>query len=244
MFDDYPPENEPEKEEQDPCEGCTTDCSLCTYQTELDKILGIYTLRQSEDNFVHDEQLIPAPPPVTAPLPTSSNNDQQMLILQPFPVDPLASTQMNPYAAVESTLELPLPKRRRGAPAGNTNAVKHGLYIEGKRLRNTSPIERMQLLDFNSIITHFKNYFESTYEKGLQAPTLYERIDTLRALSMALLALNRTVASFGENCSTGLPSELADRKKLSSEAVVEYFNKKVTSFMQASDPGANGPLQE
>jgi hypothetical protein len=45
MSHDFPlEETEPE---EGPCEGCTTDCSLCTYQTESDKILGIYSLRDS-----------------------------------------------------------------------------------------------------------------------------------------------------------------------------------------------------
>jgi hypothetical protein len=76
-------------------------------------------------------------------------------------------------------------KRRRGGQPGNLNALKHGLYIEGRSVRNTTPVERAQLFDLNDIIKHLKDYINATYEKGLQNRTIAEYNETLRTLAMA-----------------------------------------------------------
>jgi hypothetical protein len=43
-------------------------------------------------------------------------------------------------------------KRKPGAPKGNTNALKHGLYVHHKRIRNTNPIEKAALYDLTEHI--------------------------------------------------------------------------------------------
>lgn len=127
-------------------------------------------------------------------------------------------------------------KRGRGAPKGNLNALKHGLYIEGKFIRNTNPVERIALMDFNGIIANFKHYMDATYQKGLKAVTLADFNETMRSLSMGLLALARAAAVHNLFSSYTLPDQLALNENTKPEEVVDYYNQKVDSFSEAFNP--------
>ena len=94
--------------------------------------------------------------------------------------------------------EVPTAKRKRGAQPGNLNALKHGLYLEGNRIRNTTPIERAQLFDICDIINYIKAYIEHTYHTGLATRDLAEINETMRSLSLAGMALTRLIAIHDE----------------------------------------------
>lgn len=84
--------------------------------------------------------------------------------------------------------------RRRGGQPGNLNHLKHGLYIEGKSIRNTTPIERAQLCDLNLIITRTKDYINRLYEEGLKCKTIAEYNLTMHNISSAAMALTRLIS--------------------------------------------------
>jgi hypothetical protein len=138
-----------------------------------------------------------------------------------------------PSSQVEIVQPVTEVKRRPGAPKGNLNALKHGLYIENYSVRNTTPIERAQLMDFNGIITNFKHYMDLTYEQGLKAKTLAEYNETMRCLSIALLALSRSVVVHNDYSVSGLPNNLCKNKDLTGNEIIDYYSKKLAAFPQS-----------
>lgn len=122
-------------------------------------------------------------------------------------------------------------KRRRGGQPGNINAVKHGLYIEGRSVRNTTPVERAQLFDLNEIISHLKDYINATYEKGLQNRTIDQYNETLRTLAMAAMGLSRLMNLHNQFHISGLPSDLVLTKKTTVMSLVDFYKKKTATIL-------------
>lgn len=129
----------------------------------------------------------------------------------------------------------PERRRRRGAQPGNLNAIKHGLYIEGRSLRNTTPIERAQLFDLNEIITHIKHYINLTYQKGLSNKTIDEYNITLRSMALAASGLSRLIDQHNELQNSSLPSEFVVTKKTTVMSLVDHYKNKTTSLIDLSE---------
>ncbi|MBA4385410.1 MAG: hypothetical protein C0410_11790 [Anaerolinea sp.] len=127
------------------------------------------------------------------------------------------------------------PKRKRGAPPGNLNALKHGLYIEGRSIRNTTPIERAQLTDLIDIINHLKHYINVTYEEGLKSKTIDQFNETLRSISIASSGLYRLINLHNQFQNTSLPSDFVVTKKTTVMNLVEHYKNKTSSIIDLSD---------
>lgn len=127
------------------------------------------------------------------------------------------------------------PKHKRGAQPGNLNAYKHGLYLEGKTIRNTTPFERAQLFDLNNIIIKYKEFMTITYEQGLKCRTVSEVNDTMRSLAIASMALVRLLNLHNQFQSTSLPGDMVLTRRSTVMNLVEHYKKKMASFMDLSD---------
>jgi hypothetical protein len=127
------------------------------------------------------------------------------------------------------------PKRRPGAPLGNTNALKHGLYREGNRIRNTTPIERAGLFDIADLIDYIKEYMKHTYDAGLNTKDLAEINETMRSLSLAGLSLTRLIAMHDQHISSPLPGNIPLNEHSNILKVVAYYKKKLNGIVDLSD---------
>jgi len=134
------------------------------------------------------------------------------------------------------------PKRKRGAPPGNLNALKHGLYIEGRSIRNTTPIERAQLTDLIDIINHLKHYINATYEEGLKNKTIDQFNETLRSISIASSGLYRLINLHNQFQNTSLPSDFVVTKKTTVMNLVEHYKNKTSDIIDLSE--IEGQLDE
>ena len=91
-----------------------------------------------------------------------------------------------------SQTEIHLSKRKRGGQPGNTNALKHGLYLAGNRLRNSARVEA-HIPDIYDLIAKLKRSIQVTYEVNLGADNLAESTEALRSLSLAVNGLIRLI---------------------------------------------------
>jgi hypothetical protein len=131
--------------------------------------------------------------------------------------------------------EPPARPRRRGGQPGNLNALKHGLYIDGYRLKNTTPIERASLFDLNELIENIKSYMRYTYEYGIRTKNLAEINETMRSLSLAGMSLTRLITVHDESISTPLPGDMKVTRRTSVNHVIDHLRKKLESVMDLSD---------
>jgi len=99
-------------------------------------------------------------------------------------------------------------KRKRGAQKGNTNALKHGLYVHHMRIRNTTPIEKAALYDLTDHIQHLKEYLLRLYEIGMKSTDLEEINNTTRSLAVGYIALGRLIHIHDDYSSIPLPDDL------------------------------------
>lgn len=126
-------------------------------------------------------------------------------------------------------------RRRRGGQPGNLNALKHGLYIDGRSVRNTTPIERAQLFDINDIIENCKDYMRYTYEHGIRLNDMLEINETMRSLSLAAIGLTRLINTHAEYISTPYSSDFQVKKRSTIIDLVEHYKKKLSPYMDLSD---------
>jgi YD repeat-containing protein len=99
-------------------------------------------------------------------------------------------------------------KRKRGAQKGNTNALKHGLYVHHQTIRNTNPVEKAALYDLTDHIQHMKDYLVHLYEIGMKSTELEEINNTARSLAVGYIALGRLIHIHDANSSISLPDDL------------------------------------
>ena len=83
-------------------------------------------------------------------------------------------------------------KRRRGGQPGNTNALKHGLFLAGYRMRNSSEFEA-HIPDIYDLIDKLKRTIQVTFEASMDSGNLAESTEALRSLSMAVNGLIRLI---------------------------------------------------
>ena len=128
-----------------------------------------------------------------------------------------------------------LSKKKRGAQPGNLNALKHGLYIEGRSIRNTTPIERAQLFDLIDIITYTKKYILATYEEGMKSKTLDDFNVTLRSIAIASTGLSRLINLHNQFQNSSLPTDFVVTKKTTVMNLVDHYKKKTSAIIDLSD---------
>ena len=157
------------------------------------------------------------PPPEENPPPAVPH----IITVQPLP------SQEPPAAQVT--------KKKRGAPPGNLNALKHGLYVQGNAIYNTSPLERAQLFDLNTAVIQYKDYINRTYQNGVKQTDIDKINETMRNLSLAAIALTRLLNAYDHGRTSMLPFDRNARVNRSMQKIVDYYNNQIDSFMGKSD---------
>lgn len=211
------PPNEIENEDSR-CIDCTrTDCIACAIQSATDRMHRISPDNNPFNKTIQEEEKTPASLPKTNPEPEILSQPPVEIIPSP------ASPQPQPE------------KRGRGAPQGNRNAVKHGLYISGRTIRNITPLERAQVLDFYELIQNFKEYMNTTYQNGLKAKSIEEVNASMQTLSVAVMALHRLIHLQQDFLSTTIPEEIKVTSNTTASQLQAYYQKKCDAFMDLSE---------
>ena len=137
-----------------------------------------------------------------------------------------------------------IPKRKPGGQPGNLNAIRHGLYVEGNAIHNTNPIDRARLFDLNHAIQYLKDYIDTTYHNGKKLKNTIEINDTLRALSLASLAVTRLISSHQQMGVSFLPSDLRTSRTTSLQKIQNYYEKNAIFLDEERDSPLTEGLNE
>jgi hypothetical protein len=84
-------------------------------------------------------------------------------------------------------------KRKRGAPCGNLNALKHGRYTREARARKPKPVPRSRFEDIDDHILYVRNFIRHVYDQGMQSASLDQNLHMLTSISLASIALIRLI---------------------------------------------------
>lgn len=95
-------------------------------------------------------------------------------------VDPLSA----PNAVI-------LNRKRRGAPRGNKNAFRHGFYARDLGVISPCKLDEYELRNLMGEVSMIKDYMHILYKKNLASDDADVLTDTLRALSLAGMAVSR-----------------------------------------------------
>jgi len=87
--------------------------------------------------------------------------------------------------------ELLNPKRRKGAPKGNKNALRHGFYAKNLGLSSPSKLDEFEMRNLMGEAAMLKDYMYILYTCNLEVRDSAILAETLRALSLAGMALSR-----------------------------------------------------
>lgn len=103
------------------------------------------------------------------------------------------------------------PKRRLGAPPGNSNALKHGFYARHSRPSSAGLQDEINLL---------RVYIRRVVELSHDAASLPEAVSLLRVLSLAATSLTRLIRTQSYIASLNTPYKEEIEQAL-SEVLVE-----------------------
>ena len=101
-------------------------------------------------------------------------------------------SQISAETSTSSHTEILGTKRKRGAQPGNTNALKHGRYLSGHRLRNAAAVD-VHPPDIDELIERIKISIQHNFEVGIQSDNLAESNQALRSISLAAIGLVRLI---------------------------------------------------
>lgn len=87
----------------------------------------------------------------------------------------------------------PTPKRKRGAPRGNANALKHGFYSRKFKPADLAGLEEIKDFDLAEEIDLMRVAILRVVTQSSGITNLSESLETLQALSTAATALTRLV---------------------------------------------------
>jgi hypothetical protein len=83
--------------------------------------------------------------------------------------------------------------RKRGAPPGNRNALKHGFYSRKFKKANLTSVDQANPIDLEDEITLIRLNIRHLLELGLNAKDLNEGIQILRVVSLGASTLARLI---------------------------------------------------
>ena len=211
----------------------------CSYQSEMDKMLGIHSYRLTPEDWAvtPSERACQALPPSAEQLLLEGKSG--VIENSAKPPAPAPKKRGRPPKTQSSKVQgagssaVVIPRHPGGQP-GNLNAVKHGLYVQGSAIYNTNPLERAALFDLNYAIDHLKAYFDHTFEEGMKLKSMAEINETLHNLSLASIALTRLIICHDRTRFFNLPADRKMRKNPTQSQVLDYYRRKVDSFMDFS----------
>ncbi|PKN90244.1 MAG: hypothetical protein CVU45_03560 [Chloroflexi bacterium HGW-Chloroflexi-7] len=249
------PPNEYDNEE-DPCSDCTrSECTGCPNQSETDRMLGINALADVKPNLADIVENFSPAHEGGDDVDDDDDDDEEYepVIIDVTPLKepakrrtPKPRPQNDPQTIKrgkgrpKKEIDTSIPKRKPGGQPGNLNAIRHGLYVEGNAIHNTNPIDRARLFDLNHAIEYLKDYIDTTYHNGKKLKNTIEINDTLRALSLASLAVTRLITSHQQMGVSYLPSDLRTSRTTSLQKIQNYYEK--NAIFLDDDP--DSPLTE
>jgi hypothetical protein len=84
-------------------------------------------------------------------------------------------------------------KRKRGAPVGNLNALKHGRYTREARARKPAPIPRARFEGIDDHINHIRAFMRHIYDLGADMQDLDQSLRLLNTYTLSAIALLRLI---------------------------------------------------
>ena len=104
------------------------------------------------------------------------------------------------------------PKKKPGAPLGNKNALRHGFYAKNLGLVPPSNLDEREMRNLLGEAAMLKDYMYILYNCNLEIRDSAVLAETLRALSLAGMALARLLQVHGQIrvSSNSSPSSLDD----------------------------------
>ncbi len=100
-----------------------------------------------------------------------------------------------PLFSVSETTLPSVAKRRRGAPTGNTNALKHGFYSRAFREIDCTDLDRVHFSGLQDEITMLRVFIRRVTEMSECITTFPEALGLLRGLSLASISLTRLITT-------------------------------------------------
>ncbi len=85
------------------------------------------------------------------------------------------------------------PPHKRGAPPGNTNALKHGYYSQQLRRAHLDESDPSNPMDLKEEIFLLRSFIRHLLDLGLKTRDYQEGTDLLRVLSMGVSSLSRLI---------------------------------------------------
>lgn len=84
-------------------------------------------------------------------------------------------------------------KRKRGAPVGNLNALKHGRYTRETRARKPASVSRARFEDIDDHISHIRAFMRHIYDLGADTQDLDQSLRLLNTYTLSAIALLRLI---------------------------------------------------
>jgi len=91
------------------------------------------------------------------------------------------------------TAELAKPKRRRGAPDGNSNALRHGFYSRQFKKVVQRDLDGHQFEGLTDEITLLRVLIRQIFEDVIHSQNVEARLEGFRAISLGCFSLSRLV---------------------------------------------------
>ncbi len=85
------------------------------------------------------------------------------------------------------------PAKRRGAPQGNTNALKHGFYSRQFKKRDVADLDASKFEGLKDEIVMLRVFIRHVADLGKDVDDLHEAVYLLRVLCLASSSLNRLI---------------------------------------------------
>ena len=124
----------------------------------------------------------------------------------------------------DSNAEIIQPKRNRGGQAGNKNATRHGFYARNLGVISPSKLDEFELRNLMGEVAMLKDYMVKIYNRNLDSDDPIILAETLRALSLAGVAVSRLLLVHNQvritrsGSNSTLKDLLADMNTASSRA--------------------------
>jgi hypothetical protein len=130
-------------------------------------------------------------------------------------------------------------KRRRGAPKGNLNALKHGFYTRRIPKRDLTGVESTNPSGLVEEIALIRVFTRRLLESISPESDAYELADILRALCLASSTITRVVKTqfLITSAGTGIDDEIAEAIK---QVNAEFHARLLPS--QNPDPSSSSPV--
>lgn len=85
----------------------------------------------------------------------------------------------------------PVPKRKRGAPIGNTNALKHGFYASALKAEKAAQLEEHNFTGLDEEREIIRYFIRRVIELGSETDNLEQAVSLLKVTAMAVTSLSR-----------------------------------------------------